>query len=228
MSEYAVYQITCSYKCTKEEFEKGVGLLLAANRTLTKVSVTVNSIVHSSCLYSLQAGGFESEPCAMLIVSINPNHIPKDGVPAVRDALPFVKWLAEKLRVLHDQHVVPYSAISLASTVTSARCATPATQSSQLTFTTMATTVVCRASMSSKTTITLFHGSEAGVSILLALLERTFQKAVSGRDRVLDSRNLFALQFGYFPHLSVIRLKSVDERFYRIKGISHLCKVIFG
>lgn len=109
---YALYQITCSHNATKDAFEKKLGDFLVEMRAETNVSVTVNSVVHSTCIYTSQ-GKAVFEPSAMVFVSINPNHISKvDGVAAVRDALPFVICLAEKLRKQYHQFVVPFSAVS--------------------------------------------------------------------------------------------------------------------
>lgn len=121
MTEYAVYQITCGHRSSEAEFEVKLADLLSEQRQRTGVSVTVNSLVHSVCIYTKRDGSPVIEPCTQIIVSINPNHNPSDGVPAHREAKPFVVELAEKLREAYDQYVVPYSAISPADSVGAAK-----------------------------------------------------------------------------------------------------------
>ena len=114
---YAYYQITCGHNDTQEKFEKKVGEFLVEMRNEMKVSVTVNSIIHTKCIYT-HKGGAVFEPSAMLFVSINPNHdATRDGIAATGDALPFVQRLAEMLRKQYDQYVVPFSAVSPACSV---------------------------------------------------------------------------------------------------------------
>lgn len=128
MTDYAVYQITCGHQDTEAGFESTLETFLIEQRKKSGVSVTVNTIVHSASIYTTKSGEAISEPSAFVVVSINPNHDPSDGVPAHREARPFVIELAEMLREKYNQHVVPFSELSTADSVGAAQRRKPADQ----------------------------------------------------------------------------------------------------
>jgi hypothetical protein len=130
MTDYAVYQITCGHTDTEAGFETAVANFLIELRKKSGVSVTVNTIVHSVSIYTTKTLDAVTEPAAFVVVSINPNHNPSDGVPAHREARPFVAELAEMLREKYDQHVVPFSALSTADSVGAAQRPRPASAQS--------------------------------------------------------------------------------------------------
>jgi len=101
---YSFYQITCGYSMSQEDFKKSLFQLLLEYEGEKGVVLTVNSILFGESMYP---GKYpcEGEPVAMIFLSINPVRIP-EGLG------PHVKWLADRLAKVHNQYVVPCSAIS--------------------------------------------------------------------------------------------------------------------
>lgn len=121
---YAVYQFVCAYDGTAEQFEHVLlAKLVLQRKTLLErdpseaVSVTINSVVHSKCMY-LMDGKPVVEQSATVQVAVNPRHNSmKDGVLRCASAAPYAAFLAEEMRLHFRQTIVPVSAISPADTV---------------------------------------------------------------------------------------------------------------
>lgn len=81
------------------------------------VSVTINSVVHSKCMY-LRHGNPVVEQSATVQVAVNPSHnAMRDGIQPVASAAPYAAFLAEEMRVHFCQTIVPVSAVSPTDTV---------------------------------------------------------------------------------------------------------------
>lgn len=100
---YSLYQITCGYNVSKDDFKKYLFELLQEYEKEKGIVLTVNSILFGESMYP-------GEQVAMIFLSINPIRVP-EGIG------PHVKWLADRLAKIHDQYVVPCSAISPADSV---------------------------------------------------------------------------------------------------------------
>lgn len=121
---YAVYQFVCAYNGTAEQFEHVLMVKLVKQREALleqgadkAVSVTINSVVHSKCMY-LRHGNPVVEQSATVQVAVNPSHnAMRDGIQPVASAAPYAAFLAEEMRVHFCQTIVPVSAVSPTDTV---------------------------------------------------------------------------------------------------------------
>jgi hypothetical protein len=89
---------------TEAEFKKSLFELLKKYEDTNGVCLTVNSILFGESMYP---GKYpcSGEPVAMIFISVNPIRVP-EGIA------PHIEWLANSLATLHNQYVVPCSAIS--------------------------------------------------------------------------------------------------------------------
>ena len=108
MSVYSLYQITCGYTVSQEEFKRLLFHMITQYYEQKSVCITVNNILFGESMYS---GKYPcpSEPVAMIFVSVNPVRTPEGLAP-------HIKWLADELALSHSQTVVLCSAISPADT----------------------------------------------------------------------------------------------------------------
>lgn len=106
MNVYSVYQITCGYTAADAYFKETLSELLTEYYEKHSVCVTVNNVLFGVSMYPGKYA-CSSEKVATIIISVNPTRT-KEGVG------PHVKWFADRLAKLHDQHVVICNGVSLA------------------------------------------------------------------------------------------------------------------